>query len=597
MNRSAARILFLLGAGVSVALAASAEPLPGSLASDSLLMSTEVFVLTRDELAQYNIHTLDDALRFLPGVLFWREGPHDSYGGFSIDGRSHYGFNLLVNGAPAVDPYTMESLARFIPLSRLRRIEVIYSGSPYLTGNLSSNGAINVVLEEGGREGPATEVNFTYGGSKRRVRRAWFATPRAHIGGVLAYDEYLQDAAELYAPIPAVKLGQYDMRSVLAELDIHSTAGDDVVVRLHRYEDWYVGTALASSEEIRSSGFSSEISYRRAGFAGSLRQQGLTLTREAGRMENLVLGAAGAWAGSLGSLGIRTFGSAERVVFDNRLWGVPFDPSSRRFEGGVLLGARLPSGVTVRGGTFGGDHNVVGRYGGAEFAVGKKWSERFSQSVMVARRLRIPSARELFQPLLPATIDGLADSTIGNRLLSPETSDEISLGARIPSLSLDLFGRNEKSRIILVGAGRDVYRSEGSGAVVGARGRFAKGMRIVGLDCALRVGAEAYGKRSDETRGIPPYRFTAEVSVRRRILRGDELLTVTLNSEVVGRRPWAGTELGAYHLHDLAASLTVMSARFSVEYRNVFDAKYETVPGYLMPRRHFLIGIFWELFD
>jgi hypothetical protein len=597
VKRIAILLVALIGGGPCAALPAFSEPLAGSAASDSLIMPTEVFVITREDLAQYNVHTLDDVLRLLPGVVFWREGPPDSYGGFSIDGRDYRGFNLLVNGSPSVDPYTLESLARFIPLSRLRRIEVIYSGSPYLTGNLSCAGAINVVIDEGGREAPATEVDFTYGGSKRRVRRAWFATPRAHIGGLVAYDEYLQDAAELYAAMPTVKLGQYDMRSVLAELDIHSPAGDDIVLRLHRFEDWYLGTALSSDEEIRTAGFNSEMTYRRAGFSGSLRQQGLTTTREAGRMESFTLAAAGKWGGNLGPVGVRAFASAERSVFDNLLWGTSFDASCRRFEGGVLLGARLPSGVTTRGGAFGGDHNVVGRYGGAELAVGKEWSERFSQSVMIARRLRIPSARELFQPLLPRALDGVADTTIGNDRLAPEISDEIALGARMPSLSVDVFARSEKSRIILVGADRAVYRAEGSGTVAGVRGRFAKGIEIAGFDCSLGAAAELYGKRSDDTPGIPAHRFTGQLSMRHRVFKGTELLTVKLDGEFVGRRSWEGTPLGAYGLLDAAASLTIMSARVSFEYRNILDAKYETVPGYLMPGRYYLMGIFWELFD
>ena len=577
--------------------AAPLEGIPGSIATDSLLMPTETFVLTRDDLACYNVHTLDDVLRLLPGVVLWREGPPGSYGGFSIDARSSRGLNLLVNGVPVVDPYTLESMARFIPLSRLARVEVLYSGSPHYTCGSSSNGAVNVVLEEGGREAPATEVNFTYGGSKQRVRRAWFATPRAHIGGVLAYDEYLQDAAELYAASPSVKLGQYDMRAVLGELDIRSTEGDEIVVRLERFEDWYRGTALSASEELRSAGFGSEITYRRGGFSGSLRERGLTLTRAAGSMENLSSGASLRMARSLGPLAVRAFASAERSEFDNRLWGVTFDPSCSRVEGGALLGARIGSGVTVRGGAFGGDHDVVGRYGGAEFAVAREWSPRFTQSVMIARRVRIPSARELFQPLVAYTNEGLPDSTVGSRLLSPEITDEVSLGARAPHLTIDAFARNERSRIILVGKGQRIYRAEGSGSVAGARGRYAGTARLLGLDCSLAVGAEAFAKRSGVTSGIPSYRLTGELGISRGIFGGAERASLSLNSEVVGRRSWEGTELDAYHVHGIAASLTVMGARVSFEYRNVLDAEYETVPGYLMPRRYFLIGIFWELFD
>ncbi len=585
------------GPAVPAAAPAPEKSLPGSFASDSLLMPTEVFVLTREELLQYNIHTLEDVMKLLPGVVFFREGPPEAFGGFSIDGRSHFGVNLFVNGFPAVDPYTFESFMKFLPLSRVKRIEVIYSGSPFVTGDLSSNGAINVVLEEGGRSGPSTDVNFTYGGSKRRVRRAWFATPRAHIGAVLAYDEYLQDASQLLVADPAAKLGKSDMRSILAEIVIHSRSGDDVLLRLHRAEEDFIGTALAGDEDVRSSGFDSEIEYRRAGFSASVRQRVLKVARSAGRIESFTLGGAGRWAGSFGPLGVRAFVGGERTDFDNDLSGVSFDPSYRRVEGGVTVGSRLPTGVTVRGGAFGGDHSDVGRYGGAELAVAKKWSGSFTQSVTLARRLRLPSAAELFQPPLPSTVEGIPDTTTGSAGLSPEVSDEISLGARVSPVTLDLFARSEHSRIVLVGTRPRVFRAEGSGSVVGARGRFEKGFGYRRFDCTVALGAEGYGRRSDFTPGVPRYRFTGKILVSHPIFRGAEILSVALNSEVEGKRPWPGTTLAPYGVHDLSASFTIMSARVSVEYRNVFNARYETVPGFLMPGRYYLIGIFWELFD
>jgi len=40
-----------------------------------------------------------------------------------------------------------------------------------------------------------------------------------------------------------------------------------------------------------------------------------------------------------------------------------------------------------------------------------------------------------------------------------------------------------------------------------------------------------------------------------------------------------------------------MSTRVSFEYRNILNERYETVPGYTMPPRHYIVGVFWELFD
>jgi hypothetical protein len=589
----------------------SAE-LPGSIAGDSLLMPTEVFVITREDLIERNVHTLDDILRLLPGVSLWREGPHDAEGGVSIDGRTWRGVNLLVNGLPAIDGYTLESLSRFLPLSRLLRVEVSYSGSPCFSGDLSSRGFINVVLEEGGRESPASEIDFTYGTSNRRARRVWFATPRAHMSAALAYDEYLQDGIDAYPAIPNRRLGLDDMRSVRAELAMQTSAGDEVRLTFQRYEESYVGTSYPGigNEDVRRSGFGSEILFRRAGFSGSITQRVLDLSRFSGRIRERSLGAGARWSGRVLGLGVRAFGSAARSEFENDYrWinsaGAPavgrkdghFAPSFDRFEGGITAGGKASSSVTWRLGAFGGSHSAVGRYGGAEVAVGKRWSELFSQDVIFARRLRIPSAEELFQPALTRTFDGSDDATTGNPDLVPEIADELSIGFRLSSVSLCLFGREERSRILLSGADSAVYASDGRGAVAGARGRFAGRAKIVGFDCLLSVGIEGYPERGALADGVPLYRALGEVGVQRRVFAGSELFSLKLNSEAAGERRWGGATLPPYRVFNVSASISIMSARVTYEYKNILNERYETIPGYTMPLRHYLIGVFWELLD
>jgi len=574
----------------------SGEP-PGSISGDSLLVPTEIFVLSRADLIERNIHTLDDILQLLPGVTFWREGPHAASGAYSIDGRTSRGVNLLVNGVPVTDSYTMESLTRFIPLSRLERVEVVYSGSPCFSGDLSSRGFVNIVLEEGGREGPDSQIDFTYGSSNRRARRAWFATPKAYISAALAYDEYLQDGVEAYPAIPHRLLGKYDGRSVLAELAMSGSAADELLIRLQRYDDSYDGTALRADEDVRWSGFASEISWRRSGFSGSLTEHVLDLGRSAGSIHERSVGAAGRWDGAFRSISIRTFASAERAEFQNDLWSVRFAPSYHRVEGGITLGGRVSRRLIWRLGAYGGDHSTVGSYGGAEAAIGRSWSERFSQDVIIARRVRIPSAEELFQPELPRTIAGVAFATEGNSNLLPEIADELSIGFRLAPLSLSLFGRSETSMLALSGADPAVYRSQGSGKVAGARARFAGHLRLLGTDCTLSLGLEGYPERGALAQGVPTYRGTAQMALERRVLEGSELVSLKIDSEFDGAREWSTGTLPAYHVLNAAASLSIMSARVSFEYKNLLNELYETVPGYTMPPRHYIIGVFWELFD
>jgi outer membrane cobalamin receptor len=571
--------------------------LSGVIAGDSLLMPTESFVLSREELMERNIHTLDDILQLLPGVAVWREGPHDAYGGFSIDGRGNRGVNLLVNGVPVLDCYTAESLTRFIPISRLRGVEVVYSGSPCFSGDLSSRGFINLVLEEGGREEPASQIDFTYGTSNRRVRRAWFATPQAHLSAALAYDEYLQDGIEAYPAIPSRLLGQCDGRSVLAELAVRSPVGDDVLFRFQRYEDSYYGTSYSYDEDVRWSGFGSELSYGRGGFSGSVTQRVLNLSRIAGRLGERVSGAGVRWEGGFPGICVRTFASAERAEFENDLWDVHFSPSYRRIEGGITLGGTVPQHVTWRLGGYGGNHSAVGRYRCGEIALAKEWGERFSQDIVIARRLRIPSAEELFQPELASTVGGEARATMGNSSLSPEIADELSLGMKYSGASLSLFGRDERSLIVLSDEDPAVYRSEGRGKVAGIRAHFAGRRRIIGIDFGLSLGFEGYPERGALARGVPSYRGTGEVSMRCPVFAKSEELSIKLSSELAGERRWSATTLGAYHVLGASAYLSIMSARVSFEYRNILDEQYETVPGYTMPRRHYIIGVSWELLD
>jgi len=596
----AASVLLVLGAPIVLAFAprdlGAAEP-PGSILGDSLRMPTETFVFTRADLIERNVHTLDDILRFLPGVSFVREGPPAADGGFSIDGRASRGMNLLVNGTPVVDAFTRESFARFLPLSRILRVEVVYSGSPALTGDLSSAGAINIVLEEGGREGPSAEVAFTYGGSKERARRVWFATPKAHVSAMLAYDEYLQDARESYPSIPRRLLGNYHMRSVLCELSFMTDAGENAIVRFQRFEDSYAGTSYRSDEEVRWSGYRSEMVYRRGGFSGSLRQQALLFSRRAGKLREHTLGASARWGGSIGALGVRAFASWERSAFDQILWGEDFAPAWRRIEGGAVLGGAIPPLITWRAGFFGGDHNTAGRYGGAELALARAWSERFSQDVVIARRLRLPSAEELFQPVLPRTISGEELATVGNASLSPEVSDELAIGARYANFTCSIFGRDEKSRIVLSGSNPAAYQSEGTGKVAGVRALYRGSRSILGFDCMLGISLDAFPERSGIAPGVPRYSARGEVGFRRPVFGGTEFFSVKLNTEAAGERAWGATELAAYQVHDFSASLSIMSGRVSFEYRNILDAKYETVPGFEMPQRHYVIGVYWELFD
>jgi hypothetical protein len=111
------------------------------------------------------------------------------------------------------------------------------------------------------------------------------------------------------------------------------------------------------------------------------------------------------------------------------------------------------------------------------------------------------------------------------------------------------------------------------------------------------MGIEGYPERGALADGVPVYRATGEMGVQRRIFEGSELFSLKLDSEASGKRWWGATALPPYRVLNASASISIMSARVTCEYKNILNESYETIPGYTMPLRHFLIGVFWELLD
>lgn len=567
----------------------------------SLLFPTEVFVITADEVVRHNIHTLEDILEMLPGVYHWIAGPRGSRSGFSIDGRGYRGVTLLINGKPFYDPYTFEALARFVPVSRLERIEVVYSGSPLCTGDVSSTGAINFVIREGGEKGPRSEAEFTYGRNNRRARRVWFSTPQARIGATLAYDEYLQNAFESYIPIPKRRIGDYDARSVLMDIWMNTDAGDEVLVRLHRYEDTFVGTEYSPGEDVRFNGFDTEMRYRKNGFYVTLEQRGLSLSRRSVRRSDLLTAASAGWGGMIGELSTRTFLSARRTICTHTEGSIAFEPSFHRIEGGIGAGGTMQGALGWRLGIFGGTHSVAGSYLGGEAGIRRGNGSTLSFSLMASRRLRIPSAQELFQPEIAGDTTQVIQtlSTAGNEALSAEITEELALGTSAAGLfSLDVFARREKSRIVLTGTEPAVYNNtEGTGNVLGVRGSLFRHATAYGFRYSVSANAEFFGERNKRTGGIPEYRCRGGFGLERTVFKETETVGIRWDVEAVGKRAWDATTLGSYVVSNIAASMTILNATITVQMNNLFDTSYGTYPGFRMPERHYVIGVFWKFFD
>jgi hypothetical protein len=412
------------------------------------------------------------------------------------------------------------------------------------------------------------------------------------------YDEYLQDGINALTQLPDRKIGAYDTRSVLMDLLITAAEGHDVLVRLHRYQDTYVGTGINSSEDVRYDGFSTLFRYRRGELRFRLRQRELELQRRFYRHDGMLVGGTVDWAAAVRGLSLSVYAMAERSVFEYAAGTDAPDPDYRRFEGGITTHGGLPFGYFWRAGVYGGDQNTIGSYVSGELGIAKGSGGGFTPGLMAARRIRIPTAQELFIPETDLSWLGLGGSVSGSTDLGPEVTEEITAGAVIlRSVSVDLFARAERSRIILVGADSLVYRSEGDGEVVGGKIRAWRHGAYAGFEYGVSFGMEAFSRRSDWTPGIPRYRLAGGVRISRRVFKETEVVTLRYDVQSCGRRSWGDAELGGYSVHDVTVSMTLLSAVIRFQVKNVLDERYATVPGFLMPERHYLIGISWELFD
>ncbi len=610
MSRSAINILILLtaevlaGASPAVARPSAGERSP--LYADSLYMPGEVFVITASELAQYNINTLEDILDLLPGVSYWMEGPPRSSSGFAVDGEEQGGATLLLDGTPFDDPYTDAPLSRFIPLSRLVRVEVIYGRSPCLAGRSSSGKVINFVTEQEGREGPYSIADFTYGSSNRRSRRIWFSTPRSYIQGSLVYEEYLQDPFEALTEEPTRLVGKYDSRSILMNLSLSTGQGDRIDVELHRFEDSYLGTAYRpyyresqyAPEDVRYDGFVSRIRYSRGPFEAAIGQQLVESKRSVGAIEGHVTSVDLRWLGSAGKLAVTGYVGGDRVIFENRLQSIEFSPELSRIEGGIGAGTAAGRSFRWRLGLFGGYHEEAGGWIGGEAGLSRGREDGYYQRVSVSRREIVPSAGELFQPETAGTSDCTGIACAGNLSLVPARADELSVGGGFAGRFTNEFFARRESKISIPG-GEDpvVYRSEGEADIVGLRSRITGTGLVYGAGYGYSLGAEYFASRSDYTQGVPEYRILARIYLNRPSFKGTEMLTLRLDAVETGRRDFCGVRLGRYMVLNFSASMTVMSAVVRFQYLNLLDTLYETVPGFSMDRRHFRIGVMWDFFD
>ncbi|MDZ7860112.1 MAG: Plug domain-containing protein [Candidatus Krumholzibacteriota bacterium] len=575
----------------------SAGELPdGSVVSDSLSLPGEVFVLTAEDLRDYNINTFDDILEIIPGVSYWREGPPGSSTGFSIGGRGNRGVNLLVNGIPLTDIYESEALVKFVDLSRVKRVEIIYSGSPALTGHISNSGAINVVIERGGRETPFSQANFTYGANNRRARRIWFSTPKSYINGTIIYNGYLQDSYKPLQDYPDRYVGKDHAKSVSMEVSLGRDPGNRGFVHFTRFEDVYEGTACSSRENIRTRGFDSQLHYRYHDFKMSVSNFGFEKKRFEAKLSGLRSSVSLGLEKELGRSRLKSFFSGRRDIYENRFEGKNVDPEVENYQGGFVLFSPFKKKFALRAGVYGGGHSEAGNYLGGEFGITHKGGERSYETLIISRKLVLPSSAMLFHPEPDTILDCYDLNYIANRELQPEIAHEISAGKRFSSgISLNLFLRHEDRCVRSAGGSDKLYNSSETQEVSGVKAQYGTSGKYRRARYGYNISGEYFISSNDYRYGIPQYRVNGNFYLKIPVFKDSETLTLRFNTIETGRRNWGSVDLEPAAVQNFSASITLMSALIKVQVKNIMNFSYQTVPGYYMSERHFRIGIIWDL--
>lgn len=128
-------------------------------------------VIRGEEIEKRNFNSLDDAMRYIPGVSITLDQ-------ISIRGSSGYSRNagtrvlLLIDGIPIYTPDSGEIIWELLPISEIERIEVIKGAASSLYGSAAIGGVINVIQKKFSNI-PETYIKGSYGFYDKPAHSEW----------------------------------------------------------------------------------------------------------------------------------------------------------------------------------------------------------------------------------------------------------------------------------------------------------------------------------------------------------------------------------------------------------------------------------------
>ncbi len=120
-----------------------------------------VAVLTSGQLARRNVVTLDEALRYTPGVTF-NNGAIDIRGASGAQGGVGSRVLVMVDGQPVLSADGGETDFEALPLLDVQRVEVVKGAYSAIYGSNALGGVVNIITTPIG-ERPVTSVRAHYG--------------------------------------------------------------------------------------------------------------------------------------------------------------------------------------------------------------------------------------------------------------------------------------------------------------------------------------------------------------------------------------------------------------------------------------------------
>jgi len=150
-------------------------------------------VVDERDIAHRNTVTVDDALRYVPGVNM-------THSQVNVRGSTGYSYGvgtrilLLVDGEPMLSGDTGEIIWESIPTVDIERIEIVKGAGSALYGSNALGGVINIITREPG-ESPETRIRL-YGGMYETPKYdewKWTKDPRPFSGIMAAHQERIGD--------------------------------------------------------------------------------------------------------------------------------------------------------------------------------------------------------------------------------------------------------------------------------------------------------------------------------------------------------------------------------------------------------------------